>query len=224
MAYHEAVRSLWVQGLRCSARIPGRVYQALHGRLLLAAQRASRGLSKLGQVLREELGGLHLRLLLARLLLVPLPSDVGGRLRVLVLRLAGLSIGHGTIMVGTPKITGSGNFYKLLKVGRDCWFNIECVLDVHAEVMIGDRVSFGQQVMLLTNTHELGPSAWRSGLLKALPVKIGDGAWLGARCTILPGVIVGEGAVVAAGAMVTTDVSTNTLVAGVPATVVRELS
>ena len=52
---------------------------------------------------------------------------------------------------------------------------------------------------------------------------IKDGAWLGARCTILPGVTVGEGAIVAAGAVVHRDVAPNTLVAGVPARVVKEL-
>jgi maltose O-acetyltransferase len=56
------------------------------------------------------------------------------------------------------------------------------------------------------------------------PVTIGNGAWLGARCTILPGVNVGEGAIVAAGAVVTHDVPANTMVAGVPARAIRDLS
>ena len=181
-------------------------------------------MSRLWRGVREDMGALHLRLLLSRLMLAPVPDDVGGRLRARVLRLGGLDIGAHTVLAGTPKISGGGELYRQLHIGRDCWFNIQCVLEVHADLTIGDRVQLGQQVMVLTNTHELGPAGRRSGSLQSLPVKIGDGAWLGARCTILPGVSIGEGAAVAAGAVVTKDVPPNTLVAGVPAKVVRELS
>lgn len=181
-------------------------------------------MSRLWRGVREELGALHPRLLLSRLILAAVPDEVGGRLRARVLRLGGLDIGARTVLAGTPKISGGGELYRQLHIGRDCWFNIQCVLEVHAELTIGDRVQLGQQVMVLTNTHELGPAGRRSGSLQAMPVNIGDGAWLGARCTILPGVSIGDGAAVAAGAVVTKDVPPNTLVAGIPAKVVRELS
>lgn len=176
------------------------------------------------RVLREEWRGMHLRLLLAYLLLALLPIHVGGRLRVWVLRLAGFNVGRGTIMAGTPTITGSGSFYRYLTIGNDCWFNIGCVLDVHAEVTIGNGVSFGQQVMLLTHTHIVGTAEKRAGPLRAMPVRIGDGVWLGARCVVLPGVTIGKGAIVAAGAVVNKDVPANTIVAGVPARVIRDLN
>ncbi len=189
-----------------------------------SARRQGPWLDRPWQVARQELRALHLRLLLAGLLLAPLPDYVGSRLRVWVLRLAGFNIGDGTLMAGTPKISGGKKLHGQLKVGRYCWFNIECVLDVHEEITIGNRVHLGQQVMLLTNTHELGPPGRRSAARQALAIKIENGAWLGARCTILPGVTVGKGAVVAAGAVVTKDVPPNALVAGIPARVVRELS
>ncbi len=181
-------------------------------------------MSRLWRGVRAELGALHPRLLLSRLMLALVPDDVGGRLRARVLRLGGLDIGVHTVLAGTPKISGGRELFGLLHFGRVCWFIIPCVLEVLAELTIGDRVQLGQQVMVLTNTHELGPAGRRSGSLQALPVKIGNGAWLGARCTILPGVTIGDGAAVAAGAVVTKDVPPNTLVAGVPAKVVRELS
>lgn len=224
MAYREALRSLWVQGLPSSARIPGRTYRALLGGLMLVGKRGRRGLSKLWRVLCEELRELHLRLFLAGLLLVPLPNDVGGRLRTRVLRLAGVRMEHGTVVLGVPRITGGPKLTQRLRVGRNCFFNVGCVLEVHAPVTIGDGVAFGHQVMLLTQTHEIGPPGRRWTSLRALPVKIGDGVWLGARCTILPGVTVGEGAVVAAGAVIAEDVPPNCLVGGVPARVIRELS
>jgi maltose O-acetyltransferase len=180
--------------------------------------------AKLWHVLREEVEGLHPRLLLAQLLLAPLPLHVGTRLRVCVFRLAGFRIGRGTVMWGTPTITGRGDFYGRLVVGEDCWFNAGCFIDLGAEVTIGNRVAFGQQVMLMTSTHVLTGPERRSGPLEARPITIHDAAWVGARATILPGVTVAEGAVVAAGAMVTKDVPPHTVVAGVPAVVIRKLN
>jgi maltose O-acetyltransferase len=96
-------------------------------------------------------------------------------------------------------------------------------IDLGADVRIGNGVSVGHHVTLLTMDHEMGPSAGRCGQLVAAPITLGDGVWLASRVTILPGVTVGKGAVVAAGAVVTHDVAPDTLVAGVPARCVREL-
>ena len=187
-------------------------------------RRGGPSLTKLWRGVRADLTRWHFRLSLARLFLVPLPTHVGVRLRVRVLRMAGLSIGRGTIMVGTPAITGGADLSRQLRVGRNCFFNVGCALDVHADLTIGDGAGLGQETMVLTASHKLGPPSRRFGSFEPLPVKIGTGAWLGARCTILPGVTVGDGAVVAAGAVVTKDVPPNALVAGVPAKIVRELA
>jgi maltose O-acetyltransferase len=74
--------------------------------------------------------------------------------------------------------------------------------------------------MILTTSHKLGPSAHRAGKHDLLPVEIGDGAWIGARATILPGVTIGRGAVVSAGSVVNKNVPPNSIVAGTPARVV----
>jgi maltose O-acetyltransferase len=181
-------------------------------------------MSRLGTVLREELDGLHVRLLLARSLMAVLPPYVGSRVRPALLRAAGFAIGRGTVMWGAPLITGSRGLQRRLTVGRECWFNVGCHLDLSAEVTIGDRVSIGQEVMILTNAHRIGDSDRRAGPLASSPVRIEDGAWLSTRCTILPGVTVGAGAVVAAGAVVTRDVAPHTLVGGVPARKLRSLA
>jgi maltose O-acetyltransferase len=180
-------------------------------------------MSTLARLLREECAGLHLRLLLARFILWPLPLHVGSRWRAVVLRLAGFAIGAGTVMWGTPHITGAGNLYGRLRCGRQCWFNAGCFFDLGANITIGERVAIGHEVMILTGTHHVGDGLRRAGPFYAQPVRIGDGAWLGARSTILPGVTVGEGAVVAAGAVVTKDIAAHTLVGGVPARLIRVL-
>jgi maltose O-acetyltransferase len=178
---------------------------------------------KLARVFREEISGLHLKLLLARLILAPLPIHVGSRLRVYVLRLAGFHIGHGCVMWSTPTITGDGDLYRKLRIGQGCWLNIGAFFDLGASITIGDRVAIGHQVMILTTSHEIGPRGQRAAALETKPVNIGEGAWLGARCTILPGVTIGAGAIVAAGAMVSRDVPPNAMVAGIPARVIKSL-
>ena|SRR5882762_5774375 len=180
--------------------------------------------SKMGRLLRAEFEGLHLRLLIARILLAPLPIHVGGRLRAIVLRLAGFQIGRGTIFAGTPIITLLHNNYKNLLIGEGCWFNIACLFDLGAPIRIGNKVSMGHDVLILTRSHEIGTSEQRALTLFVKPVNIGSGVWLGSRSTILPGVTIGDGAIVAAGSVVNEDVPPNTLVAGVPARVVKKLS
>jgi acetyltransferase-like isoleucine patch superfamily enzyme len=181
-------------------------------------------MNKLKSLLREEFAGLHGRLLLARFLLAPLPHYVGSRLRVRLLRQLGFrGISSSVVMWALPTITGTGNIYERLKVGQICRFNVGCFLNLGAEITIGNYVGFGQQVMILTESHAIGSPEYRSGELRPKPVKIGNGCWVGARAMILPGITIGDGAVVAAGAIVTKDVPPHTVVAGIPAKVIREL-
>jgi maltose O-acetyltransferase len=84
-------------------------------------------------------------------------------------------------------------------------------------------VNLGHAVTLLTIDHEIGNAYKRCGLSHSGPIVIGNGVWIASNAVILPGVTVGDGAVVAAGAVVTKDVAPNTLVGGVPARAIREL-
>jgi maltose O-acetyltransferase len=181
------------------------------------------GLVKLWRVLLEEVGPFHVRLWLARCLALPLPPLTAGRVRALLLRCAGLRVGRGAMLAGMPAILAGPGLERLLTIGPGCWFNVGCTLDVHAELTIGAGVRLGQEVMILTESHDIGTSEMRAGHLDARAVTIGDGAWIGARATILPGTTIGAGSVVAAGALVREDVPPDTLVAGVPARVIRSL-
>jgi maltose O-acetyltransferase len=181
-------------------------------------------LRKFRNVAQSEVSQLHPRLWLARLLLSPLPIYVGSRLRTEVLRRAGFRIGSGSMFFGMPILTGIGNIYERLVIGKECLVSWGCYLDLQAPVHVGDRVGFSPQISVLTSSHEVGSPYNRVGQLHALPVTIQDGVWLGARCTIMPGVTIHRGAVVAAGAVVTKDVPADMVVGGVPARVLRELS
>jgi maltose O-acetyltransferase len=180
---------------------------------------------RLRRVIYEEFHAVNPRLLMAQALLMLLPHYVGNRLRARVLDLVGFRIGRGTMMADVPAISGTGNIEQRLVIGRYCWFNVGCVLELEALITIGDRVAFGHQVMILTSTHSIGSQEQRARpALVRLPVRIDHGAWLGARSIVLPGVTVGAGAVVAAGALVNRDVPPNTLVAGIPARIIKTLS
>ena len=100
---------------------------------------------------------------------------------------------------------------------RNVTINVDCIFDLNDSIEIADFVSVGQGVMILTSSHRIGPAARRAGALFTAPVRIGPGAWIGARSVILPGVTVGAGAVVAAGSVVNKNVAPNALVSGVPA-------
>ena len=180
-------------------------------------------MSTVQQVFRDEVHHFNLRLLILRVLFAPMPLFVGSRTRTAGLRLAGFRIGRGTLMWGLPVLTGGAGLEQRLQIGQECWFNAGCRLDLSDTITIGDRVAFGHEVLIMTSSHDLGDPARRAGPLYTRPVTIGTGAWLGARAVILPGVSIGAGAVIAAGAVVNRDVPPNTLVGGVPARIIKEL-
>jgi maltose O-acetyltransferase len=108
-----------------------------------------------------------------------------------------------------------------LVIGIDCTINGPCAINLDAPVTIGDRVHLGNDVLIITVSHEIGPPEHRCGEISRGPVTIQDGAWIAARVTLLPGITVGAGSVVTAGAVVVDDVPPNVLAGGVPARVLR---
>lgn len=110
-----------------------------------------------------------------------------------------------------------------IRIGDDTILGQGCRLMAYPDgpIEIGDHVMLAPEVLITTVGHRFDPETHTPPIFHTTgdygPVRIGDWAWLGARATILPGVEVGEGAIVAAGAVVTRDVSPWTVVGGVPA-------
>ena len=113
------------------------------------------------------------------------------------------------------------DFGKNIHVGENVFINSGCKMQDQGGIRIGDDVLIGHNACLLTLNHELDPENRQDMYPK--PIHIKSRAWLGSNVTVLPGVTIGEGAVVAAGAVVTKDVDANTIVAGVPAKVIRKI-
>ncbi len=181
------------------------------------------GWARLQHVLANETEGLHLRLRLFTLLAAPLPHFAFNRLRTVLYRLGGVRIGARSLLLGSIELAGPGRIQERFVIGQDSQITAPLYADVCAPVQIGSRVFIGHHVVLITTDHAIGPPWQRCGGWRSAPITIEDGAWICARATILPGVRVGRGAVVAAGAVVTRDVPPNTLVGGVPAKVLRQL-
>lgn len=154
------------------------------------------------------------KIVLARMLLACLPRFTFGQIRTAVLRKVGFEIGKKTGFYGMPRIFGRGELAGRLKIGECCWINIDCHLDLSETITIGDNVGIGPGVMIMTGTHEMGTEQCRTGAYESFPVTIEDGVWLGARSTIMPGVTIGKGAVISAGAIVSRDVPANTIILG----------
>ena len=110
-----------------------------------------------------------------------------------------------------------------ISLGRSVFLNVGCVIDNSGPVRIEDECRLGMGVVIATSTHEFGGPERRAGEVRALPVTVKRGSWLASSVTVLPGVTIGEGCIVGAGSVVTTDLAPNGLYVGTPAKRVRNL-
>ncbi|TFC95160.1 MULTISPECIES: DapH/DapD/GlmU-related protein [Cryobacterium] len=144
------------------------------------------------------------------------PLIINGAHRSRLLTRAGMNVRGSRVLKGVTV----GSRMVVLKPGA--FGNEGRYFDGNERVVIG-RAAVAQGVRFVTSTHEIGPSEFRVGALVTQPIHVGDGAWIGAFATILPGVTIGNGAIVAAGSVVTKDVEPNTAHGGVPVRLVRSL-
>lgn len=113
------------------------------------------------------------------------------------------------------------DFGKNITIGKNVFFNTGCSFQDRGGIRIGDGSLIGMNVTIATLNH--GLSIETRNVTYPSPVVIGENVWIGSSATILPGVTIGDNAVVAAGAVVAKDVPKNTVVAGVPAKVIKKI-
>ena len=113
------------------------------------------------------------------------------------------------------------NYGKNLKIGKNVFINFDCTFLDLGGITIEDGVLIAPKVSLLSEGHPISPESRHS--LKVGHIHIKKNAWIGANATILPGITIGENAVVAAGAVVTKDVPDNTVVGGIPAKILQNI-
>ena len=108
-----------------------------------------------------------------------------------------------------------------ITVGKGVFINSGCTFQDQGGISIDDGSLIGHQVSIATINHDINPEKRAS--MSFRPVVIGKDVWIGDHASILPGVTIGDGAVVAAGAVVTKDVPPRTVVGGVPARIIKEI-
>jgi acetyltransferase-like isoleucine patch superfamily enzyme len=142
------------------------------------------------------------------------PSEIRG----LLSRITASEIDE-SVAVFTPLYI---NYGKNTKIGKNVFINFDCVFLDLGGITIEDNVLIAPKVSLLSEGHPVSPKERQSLIPGHIHIK--QNAWIGAGATILPGVTIGENAVVAAGAVVSKDVPDNTIVGGVPAKTIKSIT
>ena len=113
------------------------------------------------------------------------------------------------------------DFGKNITMGKNVFINADCKFQDQGGITIDDGALIGHGVVLATLNHDLAPEKRQQ--LHPAPIHIGKNAWIGANAVICPGVTIGDNAVVAGGAVVISDVPSDTVVGGVPAVVLKRI-
>lgn len=134
-----------------------------------------------------------------------------------LLNAIGHEIGEGSKIVGPIECTGK------LVVGNNSWIGKNLKINGNGTVIIGNNCDIVPEVTFQTGSHEIGTYVRRAGNGLNKNIIVGDGVWIGVRCTILGGVNIGAGSVIGACACVNKIISDNSLACGVPAKQIKEL-
>ncbi|MBU1170048.1 MAG: sugar O-acetyltransferase [Proteobacteria bacterium] len=111
------------------------------------------------------------------------------------------------------------DFGKNITLGKNVFLNTGCTFQDRGGITIGDGTQIGQNVVLTTLNHGFAPEERNTTF--PFPIVIGKNVWISANATVVPGVTIGDNAIIAAGAVVTRDVPANAIVAGVPAKIIK---
>ena len=113
------------------------------------------------------------------------------------------------------------DFGKNIHIGKNVFINAGCKFQDQGGIYIGDGSLIGHNVVLATINHDFSPD--NRATMHLAPIHIGKNVWIGSNAVVLPGVTIGDGAIVAAGAVVSKDIEENLIVGGVPAKKIKSL-
>ncbi len=144
-------------------------------------------------------------------------------LRNQLLRLMGVKVGKNVKILGGSDILG-----RHMTICDGVFINRGCYFDLTGHLYIADNVGIGHGTTFITAKHEIGPPENRAGhvvknLISGGSIRLEKGSWVAANVTVLSDVTIGEGAVVATGAVVIKDVDSNIMVGGLPAKCIKAL-
>lgn len=120
---------------------------------------------------------------------------------------------HSKLIIGKNFRTRNNISFRIydqgkVEIGNNCFFNDGCSINCQEKIKIGDNVSFGQNVLIFDHNHD-----YKNDMKKYLKkeVIIGNNVWVGANCTILKGVTIGDNVVIAAGTLIKENIEPNNL-------------
>lgn len=146
--------------------------------------------------------------------------------RIWFLKLFGSKIGRNAVIHKINFFNLYRGKFSFLTIGGNSFIGDDCLLDLADQIIIGRHVTLAERVTVLTHTNV----GWKDHPLQKYfpafqkPVVFQDGCFIGTNTTILPGVTIGEQSFVAAGSVVAKDVPDKTLVGGVPAKIIKEIT
>lgn len=141
-------------------------------------------------------------------------------LRRFIYTLHGWDIGKNSKVY--PKCI-SGSKSKLI-LGDNSYINWQAFIDLNDSITIGNNCSIAMRCNFITSFHDVGPHEFRGGKPRTAPIVVGNGCWIGANCTILPGVKIADGCIIGACSLVTKDTEPDGLYVGCPAKRIKNLS
>lgn len=136
-------------------------------------------------------------------------------IKVALLRAFGAKIGKGICIKNNIIVKSPWN----LTIGDNCWIGEYCWIDNIDKVVIGNNVCISQGALLLTGNHDYKDSSMP---YRNAPIKVNDGAWIGANTTVCAGVVVHANAVLTVGSIATKNLDANGIYQGNPAKKIRE--
>jgi maltose O-acetyltransferase len=182
--------------------------------MIIYTNKAGKIIDKIVKIIKEYLYGLfnHIFNLIANSYFIPKP------LRYILLLAYGIQTRTWSI--------SPGNCFKgkNVTIGRKTFINEGCFFDSTAKINIGDECDIACSCCFITTTHSINKNdERRAGKPMCYPISIGNKCWIGARVTILPGVKINDGCIIAAGSVVNKDCESNSLYGGVPAKFIKAL-
>lgn len=155
------------------------------------------------------------------------PTDLSSRGEDCITIGEGTHIAEHCVLTAWKKTCAGGDFHPEIVIGKNCDFGMWNHISATNSIRIGDNLLTGKWVTIIDNSHgETDFATLQQPPLMRLvtskgPIIIGNNVWIGDKATILPNVTIGDGAVIAANAVVTKDVPAYSVVAGIPAKVIK---
>lgn len=160
------------------------------------------------------------RLYFVHLLMFYFPETKFFNTKRLIYSFAGVDVEKNVRICSSANIMGCGS----LVIGKNTWVGHHVTIISNSSIVIGSNVDIAPKVFIGTGSHEIDIEGDRiAGKGTNHPVNVKDGAWLGTGSIVFPGITIGEKSVVAAGSVVTKSVPSHTVVAGVPARIIKIL-